>query len=73
MMHADVQIWDIEDSPRRCDNCDSTLEIVKALHPDPASHWPMDWYYIDVCEVCNVQYDADGNIVRNEEEIPNAS
>ena len=72
-MHADVEPWDIEDGPRRCDNCNSILELVEVPHPNPASHWPMRWHYIDVCEVCGVQYDNNGNIVRDEEEISNAS
>ena len=73
MRFAEPGHYDIEDGPRRCDNCDSILELVEVPHPAPAMHWPIGLHYIDVCEVCEVQYDSEGNIVRDKEEASDAS
>ena len=65
--------YDLYEPDDVCDACGDRLILVTVPHENPAPHWPAEWLTIDVCQECEVEYDRNGDIVRDEEESPYAS
>ena len=74
MKFAEPDHYDLEEEPENlCESCGNEFEFISVAVDNPPKHWPAKWSVYDICSECGIEYDWNGNIVRNEEEIPNAS